>query len=144
MASGLRKAFRGDLRLPRALRSRLPSRVGSCKARSVKEDVLEQVRDDYLKLKGYFTTHNVGFRPPLDHPDFVMSEDSVRSDTDVVGYHPRMTDIDRVIVVAKMSRRGHSSRERPRSLAGRPPAVAPPNHDAPTTSLTRHRTLTPT
>jgi hypothetical protein len=29
----------------------------------VKEDVLEQVVDDYLKFKGYFTTHNVAFRP---------------------------------------------------------------------------------
>lgn len=27
----------------------------------MKEDVLEQVVDDYLKFKGYFTTHNVTF-----------------------------------------------------------------------------------
>lgn len=27
----------------------------------MKEDVLEQVVDDYLKFKGSFTTHNVGF-----------------------------------------------------------------------------------
>jgi len=29
----------------------------------MKEDVLEQVVDDYLKFKGYFTTHNVRFGP---------------------------------------------------------------------------------
>jgi hypothetical protein len=66
----------------------------------VKEDVLEQVVDDYLKFKGYFTTHNVGFRPRLDHPEYVGSQDSVRSDVDVVGYHPRKTGLDRVIVVS--------------------------------------------
>jgi hypothetical protein len=46
----------------------------------VKEDVLEQV-DDYLKF-------NIGFRPRTDHPDYVVSEDAVRSDVDVVGYQP--------------------------------------------------------
>ncbi len=33
----------------------------------MKEDVLEQVVDDYLKFKGSFTTHNVRFRPRPDH-----------------------------------------------------------------------------
>jgi hypothetical protein len=66
----------------------------------VKEDVLEQVVDDYLKFKGYFTTHNVGFRPRSDHPDYVVAEDSVRSDVDVVGYHPKRSGLDRVVVVS--------------------------------------------
>ena len=67
---------------------------------AVKEDVLEQVVDDYLKFKGYFTIHNVGFRPRADHPDYDRNQDSVRSDVDVVGYHPRKEDIDRVVVVS--------------------------------------------
>jgi hypothetical protein len=66
----------------------------------VKEDVLEQVVDDYLKFKGYFTTHNVRFKPDPEHPEFVRSQDSVASDVDVVGVDPRRTDLDRVIVVS--------------------------------------------
>jgi hypothetical protein len=66
----------------------------------MKEDVLEQIVDDYLKFKGYFTTHNVGFRPRRDHPDRVTNQDSVHSDVDVVGYHPGRSGVDRVIVVS--------------------------------------------
>jgi hypothetical protein len=66
----------------------------------MKEDVLEQVVDDYLKFKGYFTTHNITFRPRSDHPEFVGMQDSVRSDVDVVGYHPRRSGLDRVMVVS--------------------------------------------
>lgn len=65
----------------------------------MKEDVLEQVVDDYLQFKGYFTTHNVRFRPRSDHPHFVSNQDSVNSDVDVVGFHPRTSGIDRVVVV---------------------------------------------
>lgn len=66
----------------------------------MKEDVLEQVVDDYLKFNGYFTTHNVGFRPRADHQDYLATQDSVRSDVDVVGYHPARTGLDRVVVVS--------------------------------------------
>jgi hypothetical protein len=62
--------------------------------------VLEQIVDDYLKFNGYFTTHNVGFRPSKDHPEYVSTDDSVRSDVDVVGYHPTKADDERVIVVS--------------------------------------------
>lgn len=65
----------------------------------MKEDVLEQVVDDYLKFNGYFTTHNVRFRPRTDHPDYVSTEDSVSSDIDVVGYHPGRGGLERVVVV---------------------------------------------
>jgi hypothetical protein len=66
----------------------------------MKEDVLEQIVDDYLKFKGYFTIHNVGFRPRGDHPDYVVAQDSVRSDVDVVAYHPQKHGVERVIVVS--------------------------------------------
>ena len=56
----------------------------------MKEDILEQLVDDYLQSKGYFTRHNVKFRPSPDHPDFVRLEDSNHSDIDVIGIHPRI------------------------------------------------------
>ncbi len=65
----------------------------------MKEDVLEQIVDDYLQFMGYFTTHNVRFRPRAAHPDYVRTADSVRSDVDVVGFNPRLTGTDRVMVV---------------------------------------------
>lgn len=66
----------------------------------MKEDVLEQIVDDYLQTQGYFTTHNVRFNPSKDHPDYVSRNDSVASDVDVVGFHPRRTGRDRVMVVS--------------------------------------------
>lgn len=66
----------------------------------MKEDVLEQIVDDYLQTQGYLTTHNVRFTPPRDHPDYVGRDDSVPSDVDVVGYHPRRTGPERVLVVS--------------------------------------------
>ncbi len=66
----------------------------------MKEDVLEQIVDDYLKFSGYFTIHNVSFRPRKGHPEYVGAQDSVPSDVDVVGYHPRKTGTERVVVVS--------------------------------------------
>jgi hypothetical protein len=65
----------------------------------MKEDVLEQIVDDYLQFQGYFTTHNVRFRPSQAHAEFVSKEDSVSSDVDVVGYHPTRNGVDRIVVV---------------------------------------------
>jgi Nuclease-related domain len=66
----------------------------------VKEDVLEQIVDDYLQMKGYFTIHNVRFRPSADHVGYQTSLDSVSSDIDVVAIHPRRTAKDRVVAVS--------------------------------------------
>jgi len=66
----------------------------------MKEDVLEQIVDDYLKFKGYFTIHNVGFRPQPDHSAYDVTQDSVRSDIDVVGYDPKRSGLNRVVVVS--------------------------------------------
>jgi len=46
----------------------------------VKEDVLEQIVDDYLQMEGYFTIHNVKFNPSPGHPGFDLRLDSVASD----------------------------------------------------------------
>lgn len=72
----------------------------------MKEDVLEQIVDDYLQLNGYFTIHNVRFRPDPDHPDYVANDDRVTSDVDVVGYNPRKRGTARVWVVSCKSWQG--------------------------------------
>jgi hypothetical protein len=66
---------------------------------AMKEDVLEQIVDDYLQFEGYFMTHNVRFQPSKEHALFVGNQDRVSSDVDVVGYHPHRTGVDRVMVV---------------------------------------------
>jgi hypothetical protein len=66
----------------------------------VKEDVLEQIVDDYLKFRGYFTVHNVSFRPDGAHPEYEAAKDRVPSDVDVVGFHPRLNGPERVHVVS--------------------------------------------
>ncbi len=66
----------------------------------MKEDVLEQVVEDYLQSRGYFTRHNLRFRPSASHDDYVSNKDSVRSDVDVVGLHPTIQGASRVWVVS--------------------------------------------
>ncbi len=80
----------------------------------MKEDVLEQIVDDYLQMQGYFTTHNVRFNPPKDQ-DYVTRDESVPSDIDVVGLHPLRTGADRVMVVSCKS--WQSGFDAPRILA---------------------------
>jgi hypothetical protein len=63
----------------------------------MKEDVLEQVVEDYLQLKGYFTVHNIPFKPDKAHAEYVSRTDSVASDIDVVGYCPRVSGARKVI-----------------------------------------------
>ena len=66
----------------------------------MKEDILEQMVDEYLMHKGYFTMHNVKFKPPSSDPDFVGNQDAVASDIDVIAFHPRKEGPERVIVVS--------------------------------------------
>jgi hypothetical protein len=72
----------------------------------VKEDVLEQVVDDYLQFEGYFTIHNLRFRPGREHTEYRAADDSVPSDVDVVGYHPGLDGRGRVVVVSCKSWQG--------------------------------------
>lgn len=67
---------------------------------ATKEDILEQVVEEYLLHKGYFVRHNLKFLPRKDHPDFIRNQDSNHSDIDVIGYHPRKTGEERVLVVS--------------------------------------------
>ncbi|ABF12943.1 hypothetical protein ACUXAV_004839 [Cupriavidus metallidurans] len=66
----------------------------------MKEDILEQMVDEYLQHKGYFTQHNLKFRPAKDHVDYVAQADAVHSDVDVIGIHPLMQGPERVVVVS--------------------------------------------
>lgn len=66
----------------------------------MKEDILEQLVDDYLQSKGYFTRHNIKFRPDSTHKDFDLKQDSNHSDIDVIGIHPGKRGPARVCVVS--------------------------------------------
>ena len=57
----------------------------------MKEDILEQLVDDYLQYKGYFTRHNIKYRPSPQHPDFDKLQDSNHSDIDVLAINPLLS-----------------------------------------------------
>ncbi len=67
---------------------------------AAKEDILEQIVEEYLLHLGYFVRHNVKFLPRKDHPDFISNQDSNHSDIDVVGIHPTKCGADKVLVVS--------------------------------------------
>jgi hypothetical protein len=66
----------------------------------MKEDVLEQIVDDYLQAQGYFTRHNVKFRPDAGDAGYASREHAVHSDIDVVAVNPLLEGPDRVRVVS--------------------------------------------
>ena len=67
---------------------------------ATKEDILEQIVEEYLIQKGYFVQHNIKFRPRKDHLEFDSKTDSNYSDIDVIGIHPRLSNPQRVMVVS--------------------------------------------
>lgn len=73
---------------------------------ATKEDILEQLVEEYLLHDGYFVRHNVKFLPRRDHPDFISNQDSNHSDIDVIGFHPTRTGVKRVVVVSCKSWQG--------------------------------------
>jgi hypothetical protein len=83
----------------------------------MKEDILEQLVDDYLKFNGFFTIHNVKFQPDATDPDYITRNDCVASDIDVMGFHPMRGGTDRVWVVScKSWQAGFDPRERIASI----------------------------
>lgn len=58
-------------------------------------DILEQITEDYFRSRGYFTQHNIKYRPDLEGPEYAVS-----SDVDIVGIHPRITGKRRVVVAS--------------------------------------------
>ncbi len=73
---------------------------------ATKEDILEQLVEEYLLHQGYFVRHNVKYLPKRDHADFVSNQDSNHSDIDVIGYHPTLSGVSRVLVVSCKSWQG--------------------------------------
>lgn len=67
---------------------------------ATKEDILEQIVEEYLVHKGYFVQHNLKFLPRKDHPDYIQNKDSNHSDIDVIGYHPTLDGDRKVVVVS--------------------------------------------
>ena len=67
---------------------------------ATKEDILEQIVEEYLIHRGYFVQHNIKFLPRIDHPDFVSKQDSNHSDIDVLAYHPKLDGPERVLAVS--------------------------------------------
>lgn len=67
---------------------------------ATKEDILEQVVEEYLVHKGYLVQHNIKFRPRESHPDFIRKKDSNHSDIDVIGYHPKLRGRQKVMAVS--------------------------------------------
>lgn len=67
---------------------------------ATKEDILEQIVEEFLIHRGYFVQHNVKFLPRKDHPDFVTIKDSNHSDIDVLGYHPKLEGSAKVLAVS--------------------------------------------
>jgi hypothetical protein len=79
----------------------------------MKEDILEQLVDDYLKFNGFFTIHNVKFKPSKEDSAYSSKKDSNASDVDVIGLHPKRKGTNRVWVVScKSWQKGFSPAKR--------------------------------
>ena len=64
-------------------------------------DILEQLAEDYFRHLGYFTQHNVKYKPNKLGPAY-----AVHSDVDLVGVHPKKKGVERVVVVSCKSWHG--------------------------------------
>jgi hypothetical protein len=86
---------------------------------SSKEDILEQLVEEYLIHRGYFVRHNVKFLPRQDHPEFEPNQDSNHSDIDVMAYNPKLRGPNRVWAVScKSWQAGFNPAARIRAIAG--------------------------
>src|SRR6056297_891690 len=64
------------------------------------EDILEQLTDDYLQFRGYFTQHNIKYRPRSDQDNFEGRQDSNHSDIDVLGFNRQLEGPEQVWAVS--------------------------------------------
>jgi hypothetical protein len=67
---------------------------------ATKEDILEQLVEEFLIHRGYFVRHNVKFLPRKDHAEFDSKLDSNHSDIDVLAFNPLRQGADRVWAVS--------------------------------------------
>lgn len=71
-----------------------------------KEDILEQIVEEYLIHKGYFVQHNIKYRPDKKDRDFITQKDAVHSDIDVLAVNPKLYGPRRVMAVNVKSWQG--------------------------------------
>ncbi len=64
---------------------------------SQKEDILEQIVEEYLIHRGYFVQRNIRYRPDKRDPEYRAEKDSVHSDIDVLALNPCETSSRRVL-----------------------------------------------
>lgn len=64
------------------------------------EDVLEQVVDDWLRRRGYFTRTNVKFRPEPGEEGYTSTAHNQPSDIDVLAVNPTVRGPRRVLAVS--------------------------------------------
>lgn len=67
---------------------------------AAKEDILEQIVEEYLLHSGYFVRHNLKFRPRPGDEGFKTAEHSNHSDIDVIGIHPLKKGKEKVLAVS--------------------------------------------
>jgi hypothetical protein len=62
-----------------------------------KEDILEQIVEEYLIHRGYFVQRNIKYRPDKANLDYDPKKDSVSSDIDVLAFNPCKKGSKRVL-----------------------------------------------
>jgi len=73
----------------------------------MKEDILEQIMEDYFVAKpGFFVKHNIKFRPNKEFIGYIANQDSVHSDIDILALNVNEKDCDRVFAVTCKSWQG--------------------------------------
>ena len=74
-------------------------------------DILEQVVEDYFRSQGYFTQHNIKYRPAIKEPKY-----AVHSDIDILAYNPLKKARDRARVAVASCKSWQGGLEIPGTL----------------------------
>ncbi len=67
---------------------------------SLKEDILEQIVEEYCLHNGYFVRNNIKYKPNMEHKDTESGKDSNYSDIDILAYNPTKTGYNKVWVIS--------------------------------------------
>jgi len=64
------------------------------------EDILRRFVENYLQLKGFFTTRDVRFHPVITDTGYIPKHANASTLIDVIGLHPMRDGFDRVGLLA--------------------------------------------